>query len=119
MLFFKKLLLFFCVIIVSSSCSTLRNQPGKSQAHQFGWHVNNYDKSKLNYYMATSLYDELICFETIDGVPLCIQINEKTMSELYDSEPYLHVMIYEPSNFGRSTITNYSTLKNVILDTLE
>lgn len=117
MLIFKHSLLFLSAIIVFSSCSTMKHQRVRSGASKFGWQVDNYimDSSKLNHYIATANYDELICLETGDGRPLCISV-EGRLPGVMDStnEPYVLVSILEANEYGEKTITDIESLKNEI-----
>lgn len=119
MLFFKHSLLFLCAITALSSCSNMKYQRQRtlSGAHKFGWQVDNYDKlsDRLNYYIATAEYNELICFETQDGKPLCISVEERLPGILDTTdEPYVFVSIHEANQYGELTITDIASLREAI-----
>jgi len=120
MSFFKQSLLFLCAIFALSSCSTMKHQRAKSGASKFGWQVDNsiygeYNQADLNYYFAVAGYNDLICLEVGNGIPVCIEISKKTPIILDTEEnESLFVTICEPSEIGKDKITTYYSLKDLL-----
>ena len=119
MSYVKHLLFFLCALFALSGCSTLKNQDLRRGAYRSGWQVENhdYDPSKFNYYLATARYNELICLEVGDGIPVCITIEQRYPTILDTTEePYLRVLIQEPSKFGEQTIKTALALREEIIE---
>jgi len=119
MSYVKHLLFFLCALFALSGCSTLKNQDLRRGAYRSGWQVDNhnYDPSKFIYYIATAKYDEPICLEVGDGIPVCITIEQREPTILDTTEePYLFVVIQEPSEFGEQTIKNAFALREEIIE---
>lgn len=119
MSYVKHLLFFLCAIFALSSCATMKNQRVRGGASKFGWQVNNYDydSDKFIYYIATALYNEPICLEVGDGTPVCITIEQREPTILDTTEePYLFVVIQEPSEFGEQTIKTAFALREEIIE---